>query len=144
VSTNGVVKLGTGTLSGATGTLFVISGGNCLVTTTAISRRQAQSALERRRSHRRRRHLGGNLTATNGTGLQFDNADSSYTSAASSISATRSAAATPDRHHQRSAGSVTIANTSSAISNPSGMAVNIANSSASFSYAERFPRPMQA
>ena len=77
----GTSNFGVGTLSGATGATFLVSGGTTSVTYSgAITQATASQPLVSVSNG----HNGtltfqtGTLSATNGTGLQFDNADGTY------------------------------------------------------------------
>ncbi|MGE3466701.1 MAG: beta strand repeat-containing protein, partial [Pyrinomonadaceae bacterium] len=78
-SVGGTVRLGNGALSGATGTAFDINGGMCLVTYNGtLGYSGAGAALNVLNHSAGVVSFGGAWTVTNGTGLQFSNADSSY------------------------------------------------------------------
>ena len=77
----GTLALGTGALSGATGSAFNVSGGSVTATYSGnVTQATAGQALVNVTAG----HTGtltfstGTLSATNGTGLQFDNADGNY------------------------------------------------------------------
>ncbi|HYI64425.1 MAG TPA: cadherin domain-containing protein [Allosphingosinicella sp.] len=77
----GTVALGAGTMSGATGSAFNVSGGSVSTTYSgSVSQASAGQALVNVANA----HTGtltfntGTLSATNGTGLQFNNADGTY------------------------------------------------------------------
>ena len=76
----GTLALGTGALSGATGAAFNVSGGSVTTTYSGNVSQASNAALVNVAGG----HTGtltfstGTLSATNGTGLQFDNADGAY------------------------------------------------------------------
>ncbi|MEA3043358.1 MAG: hypothetical protein QOH47_1196 [Sphingomonadales bacterium] len=76
----GTLALGTGALSGATGSSFLVSGGS-VTTTYSGNVTQANNAalLDVQGGHTGTLTFStGTLSATNGTGLQFNNADGTY------------------------------------------------------------------
>ena len=78
--TGGTLTISAGSLSGATGATFLVSGGSVSVTDNGtISQATAsQPTVSVAAGHSGTLTFGGNVTATNGTGLQFDNADGTY------------------------------------------------------------------
>ncbi|MBV9070854.1 MAG: S-layer family protein [Acidobacteria bacterium] len=78
--TGGTLTISAGSISGATGAAFLVSGGSVSVTDNGtISQATAsQPLVSVAAGHTGTLTFGGNVTATNGTGLQFDNADGTY------------------------------------------------------------------
>ncbi len=78
--TGGTLTITGGSLSGATGAAFLVSGGSVSVTDngTISQATAAQPAVNVINGHSGTLTFGGNVTATNGTGLQFNNADGTY------------------------------------------------------------------
>jgi Bacterial Ig domain len=77
----GTLQLGSGALSGATGTTFNVSGGTATITYSGnITQGTAGQAMISISGHSAGTiTFDGSLSATNGTGLQFNNADGTYT-----------------------------------------------------------------
>lgn len=130
----GTVDLGTGTLSGATGTAFNLSGGTATVSYGGtVSQATASQALLAVANHATGTvTLSGNLSATNGTGLQFSNADGSYQL---SGTVTLNGGDAGIDVVSGSGGTINLSSTGSAITNPSGIAVAIGSSTPTFTYA---------
>jgi hypothetical protein len=76
----GALSIPGGSLTGGAGAPFVVSGGSVSVSDSGtISQATAsQPAVSIAGGHSGTITFGGNVTATNGTGLQFDNADGTY------------------------------------------------------------------
>jgi VCBS repeat-containing protein len=130
----GSVALGTGTLSGATGTAFNLSGGTATVSYGGtVSQATASQALLAVTDHATGTlTLSGNLSATNGTGLQFSNADGGYQLTGT---VTLNGGDAGIDVLSGSGGTINLSNTGSAITNPSGIAVVINSSTPTFTYA---------
>ncbi|MGZ8242458.1 tandem-95 repeat protein [Methylomagnum sp.] len=130
----GTVNLGTGTLSGATGTAFNLSGGTTTVSYGGtISQAAASQALLAVTNHATGAlTLSGNLSATNGTGLQFSNADGGYQL---SGTVTLNGGDAGIDVLSGSGGTINLSSAASAITNPSGIAVAIDSSTPTFTYA---------
>lgn len=130
----GTVNLGTGTLSGATGTAFNLSGGTTTVSYGGtISQATASQALLAVTDHATGTlTLSGNLSATNGTGLQFSNADGGYQLTGT---VTLNGGDAGIDVASGSGGTINLSSTGSAITNPSGSAVAIDSSTPTFTYA---------
>jgi hypothetical protein len=76
----GTLTISAGSISGATGAAFLVSGGSVSVTDngTISQATAAQPLVSVAVGHTGTLTFGANVTATNGTGLQFDNADGTY------------------------------------------------------------------
>jgi hypothetical protein len=78
--TGGTLTISAGSISGATGAAFLVSGGSVSVTDngTVSQATATQPLVSVAAGHTGTLTFGANVTATNGTGLQFDNADGTY------------------------------------------------------------------
>ncbi|PYQ26462.1 MAG: hypothetical protein DMF56_24600, partial [Acidobacteria bacterium] len=77
--TGGTFTITGGSLAGATGATFNVSGGSVSVTYGGtITQANAAAAISVAGGHSGTLTFNGNVSATNGTGLQFDNADGTY------------------------------------------------------------------
>ncbi|HEV7487911.1 MAG TPA: putative Ig domain-containing protein [Thermoanaerobaculia bacterium] len=78
--TGGTLTISAGSISGATGAAFLVSGGSVSVTDngTVSQATAAQPLVSVAAGHTGTLTFGANVTATNGLGLQFDNADGTY------------------------------------------------------------------
>jgi hypothetical protein len=139
-SVTGTLALGTGALSGASGTAFNVNGGS--VTTTYagnVSQASAGQALVSVSGG----HTGtmtfttGTLSATNGTGLQFDNADGHYrighdgTSSPGTVTLNGGDAGVDIIN---GSGGSFVFGTGTAITNPTGVAFNVNGGNGNIDY----------
>ncbi|MCQ4166074.1 beta strand repeat-containing protein [Tahibacter harae] len=130
---NGTVDLGTGALSGATGTSFNVSGGTVAVTYAgSMSKTSAGLLIDVQNKASGNITLSGALSATNGTGINLSNVDSNFT--ASGVVTLNGGDAGIDIT-TNSAGTINFSNTGSAITNPTNEAIRIDSSSPTFTYA---------
>ncbi len=129
----GTSNFGGGSLSGASGATFLVSGGTASTTFTGGVTQANNAAMVSVLGG----HSGsltfntGTLSATNGTGLQFDNADGTYNFNGTT---TLNGGDAGIDIIGGSSGTFTFATTSS-ITNPSGTAVNLMGSTASITYS---------
>ncbi|MGA8807234.1 MAG: putative Ig domain-containing protein, partial [Thermoanaerobaculia bacterium] len=132
--TGGTLTISAGSISGATGAAFLVSGGSVSVTDNGtISQATAsQPTVSVAAGHTGTLIFGGNVTATNGTGLQFDNADGTYNFNGTTNSLNGGNAGVDILNG--SAGTFTFS-AGTSITNPSGTAFNVNTSSPAITYA---------
>ncbi|HSX59021.1 MAG TPA: Ig-like domain-containing protein, partial [Tahibacter sp.] len=130
---NGTVDLGTGALSGATGTAFNVSGGTAGITYAGtINKANAGLLIDVQNKASGTISLSGALGATAGTGINLNNMDGTLN--ATGIVTLNGGDAGIDIT-TGSAGTVNFSNAGSAITNPTNEAVRIDASSPTFTYA---------
>jgi hypothetical protein len=133
--TGGTLTISAGSISGATGAAFLVSGGSVSVTDNGtISQATAAQPLVSVAGGHNGGTLtfGGNVTATNGTGLQFDNADGTYNFNGTTNSLNGGDAGIDITNG--SAGAFSFSSGTS-INNPTGIAYNEDTSTANVTYA---------
>ncbi len=121
----GSLSINGGVISGASGgATFAVSGGTLSVTDSGtLSQANNQPLLSVSSGHTTGTlTFSGSLTATNGSGLQFDNADGTY---ALSGTVTLNGGTAGIDVFDLSSGSISISATSSAITNPTNEAVKV-------------------
>ena len=128
----GTIGIGGGLMSGATGIGFNVSGGTATITNgAAISYTGANAAVSVSGGHATGTiTFAGNMSATNGTGLQFDNADGTYNFNGSN---TMNGGNAGIDIINGSAGAFSFS-TNTAITNPAGQAYNEDTSTANVTY----------
>ncbi|MBL8297022.1 MAG: tandem-95 repeat protein [Rhodanobacteraceae bacterium] len=130
---NGTVNLGTGALSGATGTAFNVSGGTASITYAGSANKTSAGLLiDVQNKASGTITLSGALGATNGTGINFNNMDGIFS--ATGVVTLNGGDAGIDVAGG-SAGTIGFSNTASAITNPTNEAVTVLLSSSAFTYA---------
>ncbi|GGL19415.1 beta strand repeat-containing protein [Deinococcus radiotolerans] len=130
----GTVAVGGGTISGATGTAVEVDGGTVAGTVDAtVQQANAAPLLRVVNGHTGALTFTENLTATNGTGLQFENADGTYEFRGAT---TLNGGDAGIDVTSGSGGTIRIADGtgSASITNPTNEAVRIDASSATFTY----------
>ncbi len=130
----GIVDLGTGTLSGATGTAFSVVNGSTVQISYAgtISKASAGALIDIDTKPSGNVTLSGALSATSGTGIRLNNVDSTFT--ASGVVTLNGGDAAIDVTGG-SGGTINFSNAGSAITNPTNEAVVINSSSPTFTFA---------
>ncbi|MDC8011166.1 tandem-95 repeat protein [Tahibacter soli] len=130
---NGTVNLGTGALSGATGSAFAVIGGNAGITYAGtINKTSAGLLIDVQNKATGTIALSGALGATAGTGISLSNLDGTLN--ATGVVTLNGGDAGIDVT-TNSAGTVNFSNTGSSITNPTNEAIVIDSSSPTFTYA---------
>lgn len=135
---SGGIIISGGNLSGASGASFNVNGGTANITYRGGMMQGNNAAMVSVTGG----HSGiltfttGTLTASNGTGLQFDNADGNYSFSGTTV--LNSGDAGIDILNG-SGGSFSF-NANTSINNPSGIAINITNSAANVTYSGSFTK----
>ncbi|WP_257385095.1 tandem-95 repeat protein [Tahibacter caeni] len=130
----GIVDLGTGALSGATGTAFSVVNGSTVQITYAgtITKASAGALIDIDTKPSGNVTLNGALSATAGTGIRLNNVDSNFS--ASGVVTLNGGDAAIDVL-AGSAGTINFSNAASAITNPTNETVVINSSSPTFTFA---------
>ncbi len=130
----GSVDLGTGALSGATGSAFSVQNGSTVAITYAgtISKASAGALIDVSAKPSGNITLSGALSATNGTGVQLNNVDGGF-SATGLVTLNGGDAAIDVTNG--SSGTIAFSNTGSSINNPTNEAVVVNGSAPSFTFA---------
>jgi len=132
-NTNGTSNLGGGTLTGGSGSVFLVNGGGANVTYAGgITQASTGAAVAVSNGHNGTLTFNtGTINATNGTGLQFDNADGTYNF--NGTTTLNGGDAGVDILN--GSGGTFSFNSNTSINNPTGTAFNVNNSSPGVTYS---------
>jgi hypothetical protein len=132
--TGGTLTISAGSISGATGASFLVSGGSVSVTDngTVSQATATQPLVSVAAAHTGTLTFGANVTATNGTGLQFDNADGTYNFNGTTNSLNGGDAGIDITN---GSGGTFSFSSGTSINNPTGVAYNEDTSTATVTYA---------
>jgi hypothetical protein len=129
----GSVDLGTGALSGATGSAFSVQNGSTVAITYAgtISKASAGALIDVSAKPSGNIALSGALSATSGTGVQLNNVDGGFS--ATGVVTLNGGDAAVDVTNG-SSGTIAFSNTGSSINNPTNEAVVVNGSAPTFTF----------
>ncbi|WP_407539208.1 hypothetical protein Q0M94_13670 [Deinococcus radiomollis] len=133
----GNLTIGGGSISGAAGSAFNVSGGSVIVTDKGtVTQGNNAALLSVSGKHSGTLTFTGALSATNGSGLQFDDADGSYNFNAASSSLTLNGGNAGLSIVNGSSGTFDLASSagSASITNPSGAAITVTGSNPNLKY----------
>ncbi|WP_407572917.1 beta strand repeat-containing protein [Deinococcus altitudinis] len=133
----GALTIGGGSVSGAAGSAFKVSGGSVNVTDNGtITQGNNAALLSVSGKHSGTLNFNGPLSATNGSGLQFDDADGTYSVNAAGSSLTLNGSNAGLSITNGSSGTFNLASSagSASITNPSGAAITVTGSNPNLTY----------
>jgi hypothetical protein len=133
---SGALALGAGSLNGGTAGTFTVSGGSVAITYSGnISQSNNAPAVAIGGGHTGATiTLNGTVVATNGSGIQFDNADGTYNL---SNSVTLLGGDAGIDVINGSSGTISLSSTNSHIASPTGTALTVSGGAATVTYAGR-------